>query len=106
MGCHPSHWWTPSFFKMVKATNQHWMRTISPISDDFQSSTCCFFLSNRQEASHVAHASVTEVVDHAEIWRHGPQRIRKNSKVINKQLSTLVRNHSYLFVLMCDWLLW
>ena len=80
MGCHPSHWWTPSFFKMVKATNQHWMRTISPISDDFQSSTCCFFLSNRQEASHVAHASVTEVVDHAEIWRHGPQRIRKTAK--------------------------
>ena len=23
MGCYPSHWRTPSFFKMVKSTNQH-----------------------------------------------------------------------------------
>ena len=31
MGCHPSHWRTPSFFKMVKTTNQNIMNIYSDI---------------------------------------------------------------------------
>ena len=29
MGCHPSHWRTPSFFKMVKTTNQNILMSFS-----------------------------------------------------------------------------